>query len=921
MNFTPNQLEAINHHHSNLQLIACAGSGKTEIVARRVAAILKTGAKPGNIIAFTYTDKAAAELKERIITRCQEELGSITGMAEMYVGTIHAFCLDLLKTEVPKYLKFDVLNDVQQILFIDRHSQKSGLTRSTDLNGDTLHRYVDTKRYRDALSILREGEPNVAKLANCSIVSGLADYEDLLDGKSYFDYTSIMESAVGTLTNDQGIRQRLADRVRHVIVDEYQDLNPIQEAIVWSLHELGAKICVVGDDDQTIYQWRGSNVSNILTFSQRYPGVHEIRLEENWRSTVGVVETARTFIEQNTARLPKQMQPTNAQDYEPGDIVALSFDAPDQEADYIVQTIQSLRGVPIKDPTNEQPGHLRGISWSDMAILLRSVRKNAEPITRALRIAGIPFIVAGMSDLFETAEVKACRALFYFMDSRPSVPKSELRNAWLAANLGLNVQQLQVAIAFAANLRVEFLTSNIKKRFALQRFFFDFLERAGVREDLIPNVPPGRGEIVFYNLGKFSQVITDFEQINYHSAPLDLYSGFAKFLEHQAEDAYPEGWQDNAYANPDAVRIMTVHQAKGMQWPVVFIPALLRNRFPSAKQRGKSVWHLLPRDAIKDQTRYEGSTEDERRLFYVAMTRSQKYLHLTWAPIPGFNGLYQKRSVFWDDILVSTYVKRKAQDYIITRPHLAPTPRQGIANVIFTFSDLKYLFECPYMFKLRILYGFNHPIHEELGFGRSLHNALADVHARALRHEPVTDDLAEGLVTTHLHLPFSNSVLREKLANTAVNVVRNYIIANKVEFPNLEFAEKQVQISLGDGISVIGRIDLVRRKDTGKTYIVDLKSTEQSQQEQATELQLHVYALGYQELTGRHADYVEIYELDDGDRKQRSVDDDFVSDVITHVQSAADQLRKNNLPHSPTKSRCQSCDHRGLCSPGLACCP
>jgi DNA helicase-2/ATP-dependent DNA helicase PcrA len=219
---------------------------------------------------------------------------------------------------------------------------------------------------------------------------------------------------------------------------------------------------------------------------------------------------------------------------------------------------------------------------------------------------------------------------------------------------------------------------------------------------------------VFYNLGKFSQLITDFETIHYHSKPVEKYASFADFLQYRAEDAYPEGWQDNQYANPDAVRIMTVHQAKGMQWPVVFVPALLRNRFPAAGVGGRNVWHVLPRNGIKGQPRFEGTIEDERRLFYVAMTRSQKFLYLTWAPIAGKNNRYARASQFWDDILVSKYVKRKVPDYS-ARKRLPPTPRAGVANVVFSFSDLKYFFECPYQFKLRVLYGFNAPIHEALG--------------------------------------------------------------------------------------------------------------------------------------------------------------------------------------------------------------
>jgi DNA helicase-2/ATP-dependent DNA helicase PcrA len=151
-------------------------------------------------------------------------------------------------------------------------------------------------------------------------VGGLESYQALLDERSYLDYSSILDTAVDVLTNDDGLRARVAERIKYVIVDEYQDVNPVQEAIVWSLHDLGARICVVGDDDQTIYQWRGSDVENILTFEARYPGVDQIPIEENFRSSEGIVETARPFIEQNAARLTKAMKPTGAQAYEPGDI-------------------------------------------------------------------------------------------------------------------------------------------------------------------------------------------------------------------------------------------------------------------------------------------------------------------------------------------------------------------------------------------------------------------------------------------------------------------------------------------------------------------------------------------------------------------------------------------------------------------------
>ena len=315
----------------------------------------------------------------------------------MFVGTIHAFCLELLTSEVPKFLKFEVLNEVQQGLFVDRYSKRSGLTTSSDLAGAALKRYRDTKHYIGALSILREAELKEAKLNGCSILVGLQSYQNLLDERSYLDYSSILETAVEVLTNDDGLRKRLTERAKYVIVDEYQDVNPVQEAIVWSLHEFGARVCVVGDDDQTIYQWRGSDIDNILTFADRYPGVDQIPIEENFRSSDGIVETARPFIEQNTARLEKVMKPTGSQPYEPGDIVARSFAIPAEEAQHIAASAQALRGVAFTEDGKE-----RGLSWSDMAVLLRSVKANAEPITNALQATGIPFVVTGMMNLFGT---------------------------------------------------------------------------------------------------------------------------------------------------------------------------------------------------------------------------------------------------------------------------------------------------------------------------------------------------------------------------------------------------------------------------------------------------------------------------------------------------------------------------------------
>lgn len=613
---------------------------------------------------------------------------------------------------------------------------------------------------------------------------------------------------------------------------------------------------------------------------------------------------ARDFIRRVVPRLDKEMKSTQAQPYDEGDVVALGFCSPNEEADYIAQTCKALHGVAVREGDGQ-----RGMAWSDMAILLRSVRGTGKPIAEALNRAGVPYIVTGMDNLFEQREAEAARQLFYYLTGKTE--EGAVREAWKSADLGISKAALTRAISEATKAR-----NNMKKAdlgqfqvYNLQRQFIAFLENVELREE---RVPDGRGEVVFYNLGKFSQAISDFESIHFRSEPVQKYETFAGFLEHHAEKAYPEGWQDNAYASPDAVRIMTVHQAKGLQWPAVFVPQLVRNRFPSIGSRGRTPWHLIPAAAFDNATRYRGSEADERRLFYVAVTRAQKFLHMTWAPTEG-NSHAQRASDFLDEVRESTYVKRRRQDYA-ARSRLKSQPKTSVANVTLSFSDMKYFLECPYQFKLRILYGFNAPLAEALGYGKSLHDALAEVHSRALRREAVDPAEAAALVERHLRAPYAYPALRKKLAAAAKGVIEAYIRKNEREFSKVEFSEKAIEIALGDGVSVVGRIDLVRRLDTGEVTVVDLKSSDRVQREEITETQLHVYALGYQELTGRRADYVEIYELDDQKQIRRPVGDDFMEDVKRDVRAAAKALRDNSLGPKPEKKTCGRCDYCNLCS-------
>jgi DNA helicase-2/ATP-dependent DNA helicase PcrA len=914
--YTEAQAEAIATLGEPLQIIACAGSGKTQVISQRIAKILaQPGVVPRNVVAFTFTEKAAAELKERILALVEQELGDVTGLAEMYVGTMHGYALDLLQRLVPDTFKYSVLTDITNQLFIDRYSGKSGLTScpTTAVQG-TLRRYQNSKLYMQVLSVLREDQIDYSQVP-AGVIDSFDKYMALIDERALFDYTQMINLAVHYLEGDPyededyvRLQEHVENDIKYVVVDEYQDVNPLQERLVRGLVQFGANLCVVGDDDQTIYQWRGSQVSNIVTFASRYTGVKQVTLDDNFRSTRGVVEVGRSVAERISAglRLLKAMVAGGHQQWERGDLLALEFDDPDAEAVWIADRSEAMRGLAFTDGPGADP---RGLSWSDFAVLFRSVARDSGPLVDELRKRGIPFIVKGLNKLFDSPEIQAVVGIFRFMVG--TVDAAALKLMWDDAQIIPSGADWATALDVLENGR-DFGAGKRHSVYNIQRLYLDFLEALDMREENLPG-DPVRAELVFYQLGKFSQVISDYEQIYFTTDPRAKYTGFADWLRFQAPGYYADADADVGYATPDAVTIATVHQSKGLQWPAVFLPALRKNRFPARVMGGVTLRHVIPDAAIDDPDRYRGTIEDETRLFYVAVTRSQKYLYSTWAPIQS-NQQQRRRSEFWDHVAAQQWVSTTAGP--VVGDHLPPQPLQETPQVTLSFSELKYLFVCSYQFKLRFLYGFNAPIHEALGYGKGLHDALSEIHKRALEGDIVTKDAATSLIDRHLHTPFAYPTLREQLRNAGVKAIERYFDMHGKEIAQTEFSEKQIRVHVAPGITVDGRIDLIRRLDTGETAIVDFKSTERAQAEHVTRDQLHVYAVGYEELTGKSANVIEVLNLDEkGKTTREPIDEPLLEAVRAKIHDAGEALRRSDLPRLPVweKDRCGACDMVGLC--------
>ena len=879
-NLSPQQREAVSSIEEDVEIIACAGAGKTGVVTRRIINILKNKPDilPENITAFTFTKKAAEELKSRIYSMGNAVLGSTEGFANMYIGTIHGFCLKILQDFLPEFRAFSVLDEVHTKLFAERYYEEIGMPELG------LIKYTETDLFIRIMSLLNENWYDSQKWST-EVQTAFEKYQKKLYDEKYFDYSLILRETVHQLESNLIFRNIVTDKVKYLTIDEYQDINPVQERLISLLKELGANLCVVGDDDQTIYQFRGSDAGNILTFIQRYQIRKYIVLDTNYRSTEGIVGVARNVIVNNSKRLPKKMKSGCPAVYDAGDITFKEFAIPEEEYEFIAENIKKLHNV--------------GIPYSEMAVLLRK-RKIGSDIAKMLEKYDIPFIIEGMNELMLTAECKAAKGIFEYLNNE--IEASELFRLWLAVDYPFDKKELADSLQMLMSIDI----SKMKyySELNLQQIYHDFLKAVSLNESR-------RTEIILYNLGKFSQVIGDYEAINFTLKPKSKLHGFCSFLKYTANDYYPEGNLANAFTKPDAVSIMTVHQAKGLEYAAVFIPGLNKNFFPAQKIGGKSIWHIIQHSWITGADRFDSNLEDERKLFYVAVTRAKKYLFISRATETRDRTV----STFFQEAQNSPFMLPYDESIVYNKNHL-PDLRKNSIPLTLNFSLLEDYFECPYRFKLSVFYGFQQPFSELMGYGNMLHEIVKNINLAAISGKPVTEDLIHRTFEQVFHLPYATPKQRQMMLESAKRAVSKYVNRNADTFGDILMAESEIEIDLGDNVTVNGRIDMVKQINTNgrkKTVIVDFKTANKRVLEEIKTEQLKIYALGYQKLTGKTADFMEIYHLDSENTARKPITEQTIADVETEIRQAAENIRRNNLPKRCTAENCSKCHFGHLC--------
>ncbi|MCP5118260.1 MAG: UvrD-helicase domain-containing protein [bacterium] len=604
----PHQQEAVSHADGPLLILAGAGSGKTRVITHRICHLLRSRDVPGwAILAVTFTNKAADEMRARV--------AQMLGGGEYkppVISTFHSFCVRLLRRDGASLAevrpgfttRFLIYDEDDQLATIKRAYKAIGADAKFMPYRTALSRISRAKNRKEGPRDFHEQakDPDSRKLASI-----FERYEDALRSANALDFDDLLLEAVRLLVHDQAVRDSYNNRLRYLMVDEYQDTNRSQYEMMRLLSEKHRNVCVVGDEDQSIYSWRGADIRNILDFEQDYPDARTIRLEQNYRSTKNILSAAGAVVERNRDRLGKQLWT----DAGAGEMIGL-YEAPDsqREAWFIADTIEQLLS---DDPK------------ARVAVLYRT-NAQSRPIEEALRRNSRDYIVIGGLSFYQRAEIKDVLAYLKLLLS-PHDPVSLHRVINKPARgIGRSsVDQIErhsrehrcsLWQAICSLLDEELLPTRSRSAFGAFRNLIEGLREA-VETDPVGDVV---GRIVDESGYRDMLTRSATPEAESRLENLDELINAAGDAANRGEDAAQ--FLDSAALVADVdsadlrakVSLLTMHNAKGLEWPVVFLAGLEDGLFPHI--RSLEAEHLM---------------EEERRLCYVGMTRAEQRLFLSWA--------------------------------------------------------------------------------------------------------------------------------------------------------------------------------------------------------------------------------------------------------------------------------------------------
>lgn len=928
---TDEQRAAATDESSDVLVIACAGSGKSRTLAYRIAWLIARGADPASIVAFTFTEKAADSIQQRVATALTRTGRPATEVGKVRIGTIHGFCREMLVRVDARYRQFDVLDQNGLHLFLISRYPQLGIQR---FHGREPRFFPKITALADAWANLHDEGLDLQEVASHdpNLGEALSRLHDMLDRSNYIDFSSMIRLIVDRLQADDPPTLAAISGIRHLLVDEYQDTNPLQEQLVRSLRSRCKTLTVVGDDDQSIYGWRGANVQNILRFSDRNPGASRHTLAHNFRSTPLIVRSTDEFVRAEIGANRLTKSPTADPGQGPHQLGVFGFEDRRTEAEWVAGRISALLGSAYADGEGR-----RGLTYADCAVLMRSTGSDerdgtarSSAFTAALDARDIPYTLEAGGSVFGRPQVAVLREAMALL--RRESPDRDTVLRFVEEHVRPvfpRVRPTAVTDLYADwGRRIHTPVEVERRRVFPQQLLHDLLaacDFAGSDMD----------DGVAADIGMLSRLLQDVETVYVSIDTPQRFGAILNFMQNIGESGYQSA-MDGAVRRPDAVTVSTVHKAKGLEYPVVFIADAEGQRFPG---RNSKYDGWLPPEVIGDAIQpprlaYGNNREQEARLFYTAMTRAERFLYVTHARLLPGGKRARKESPFSARLRDAEVARNTPPAHELPPNDLpAATPRRRADETVLptTFSEIRYYLRCPRDYKFRYVWGFSPPIPEMFGFGQTVHAAVGKLHEEYPQHPPTADEaeaVARGIF--HLkHVPRSRDPVErpgayERAADASAGIVSRYAGGYGDDFVRRRQLEVRFEIPLRDSV-LSGSIDLlVRLDDQGDILdasVIDFKSMEGGPDPENNPeldwnelaLQVQLYARAAADVLDANARTGHVHLLKDGRRIEVPVDEAAVGAAIANVEWAAERIIAGDFPMRPHADKCAACDWQRLC--------
>jgi len=894
------QEKAVRSDARYIRILAGAGAGKTETLTRRILyLLLYKNINPEEIVAFTFTEKAAQSMKNRIYQSIQEHGREDIAkrLGEMYVGTIHGFCLRILEEKFSSegFGNHRVMDENQEMAFLMRIGWNIGIGKKgsnySKLCSDFLANVsVVFGEYLDLKDVEKKAPEFFEKFQR---------YMEELDEKKALTFGKIIYECVKRVEE----KPEKLGYIQHLIVDEFQDIDRAQFTLIKTIGNF-ASVFVVGDPRQTIYKWRGSNEEFFENFDKEFGPVEQLTIPENRRSGKKIVEVSNTFADTFEGELYPHMVAIRTDE---GAVRTISTNDKYDEAQWVAEQVENL----VK----------QGFDYSDMAILLRSVNTSAKPYIEEFKKRKIPYSVGGKVGLFKRNDAQAIGMLLSWLDDDGFWVTDPYR--WSESQVDgddlllQGIKNWRAAVDFPLPSDLEVRLREWKKKVwdgeykTFKEVYYALLVLLGYR-NLDPSKPLDAA--VAANLGRVSSMIQDFEsarRIVEKRNPewkKDLHA-LCWFMNSYATKAYEEHNGDDVGA-VDAVQIMTVHQSKGLEWPIVFVSSLVSRRFPSSGSAVFKTKWAIP-DDLFDRKRYEGGEEDEKRLFYVAMTRAQDVLVFTYFTNDGTRN--RSRSKFLN--MLNEKIALKVEEFY---PKLAYSPKKvhdSTEMLSFSTTELIDYMICPHHYRLNKLWGYMQEMAPLIGYGQAMHYCMR--RAAELMKEDGYKAIAavNESVEKNFYLPFAPQRLHDRVKEKAKKTLIEFARTHEEDMKNIEEVETRIEFKMDEvEATIIGKVDvIIRDRDREIVEIRDYKTSDKVISQEDSLFQLHLYSFGLENL-GWTIDLGSIAYLDKATVSPVTINEKDVNSAKKRAADVISRINRKEFPMQPReKNFCKECEYRMIC--------